>query len=1046
MKYPILFFWILVDSFMLCLCSLIDVEAQVLPDNTLPQNSRVIKKDNLIKIEGGSQRGQNLFHSFNSFSIIDNQTAHFNNSLFIKNIFSRVTSNKASMIDGTLKTNGTANLFFINPNGIIFGRNSSLETGGSFFGSTASSIIFDDNARFNTINPTQSLLTISAPIGLQFEKPSQAIRYQSTITQGLNEFVNPINRGLQVPDGKTLALLGGSVDVSGGLIFADKGNIELGSLNQGEQVRLVTQNQGWKVDYSNTLNFQDILFSERALVRSNGGDIQIRGKNVGIIGDAQIVSVATLNPGGDVFLNASQSLIMRGADTRLGTESIGTGDAGDVTVEAREIFISEGAFIDALPLSSGDGGDLKINANDLVELRGTSPDGSIPSGLFAEIGPQVAGNSGNLSIKTRKLRIIDGSQVSVVNSGLGDAGNIFINASDFVEIVQAKRPEVVIPTGIFAQVISQGDGGGIFIKTQKFTLLNGAQVSTGIFGSGKGGDISIKALDSVRLVGSAQFLGREFSSGLFSLVEFEGTGDAGNISVEAKQISTTSGAQITTSSRNIGNAGSISLKADSILFSGAGIEKTSGAFVSAQPGSIRDAGELKVTADDLTVENYAQLSAINSGIGNGGIIAIDVDILNIRDGGRVRATSLVTENAPTNNRGPGGSIMINASSSVNISGSTTFANQVINSTLSTEAQGTGRAGDITVNTSKLLVNNGGTISVSTLESGKAGEININANNLVFLSGEASGVFANTTGQGRGGDISVITDQFHIQDNATIDTRTTASGIGGNIFIKANRFEATQNGRLLTTTAGKKRAGNITLEIRDDLILKGQGSGLFANTGPNSSGPGGNIFIDPRTVSILNGAGIAVDSQGSGIGGNIFLEAGRLNLSNQAFISAETLNSQGGNIRLNIANLLLLQGRSNITATAGRNQNSGDGGNIDINALLIAAFPDENSDISANAFTGRGGNVTINTQGLFGLEARDEPTPLSDITASSEFGFSGEVTLNTPETDPDQGLVDLPTGLVRPQINQRCSPGAPVESSSSFINSGRGGLPPTKCAQ
>ena len=1019
------------------------VKAQIVPDNTLPERSEVIQENGILRIEGGSQFGENLFHSFHDFSVPDSQTAYFNNSRNVQAIFSRVTSGSVSQIDGTIKSNGSTDLFFINPSGIIFGPNSSLDIGGSFLASTASSVTFADGKNFSANSPTQSLLTVSTPIGLQFGQSPGAIRHESTANLVSNNFGVPIGGGLEVSQGKTLALIGGSIDVEGGLIFADRGNIELGSIAQNEQVQIVPSNQGWVVDFAETNSFQNIRLSDLAFVSASEGNIQIRGKNISLKDDAEIVSTTESRKGGNVFLGASQTLTMSGNNTRLATQSNGEGDAGDLTIQAKQVFIKQGAFVETPVSSSGRGGNLIVKASELVELSGTTSDGELPSGLFAEVNGM--GNGGTLSIKSKKIRILDGAQASVVNFGFGDAGKLIVEATDSVEIIEAKQPIGNFPTGLFAQVENQGDGGEISINTRQFILLNGSQVSTEVFGAGKGGDINLVALDSTELTGTLQRENGEFSSGLFALVAGNGTGDAGDILVKTQNLLALDGAQISTSSRNIGTGGSLSISADFVFLSGAstisGPDLSSGIFTSAEPGAIKDVGKLQIRARILTIENLAQISANNSGTGSGGILTIDVDTLNIRDGGRVRAASLVTNNATTNNRGPGGTLTINASNSVNISGSTTFADQIINSTLSTEAQGTGKAGNLLVNTNQLVVSNSGEISASTLDIGDAGTVTINSADLVSLSGDNSGIFASTTGQGRGGDITVSTNQFRIQDHAVIDARTTDEGTGGSIFINSNRFEATNNGQLLTTTEGRQRAGDITLEVRDDLTLEGQGSGLFANTGPNSSGPGGNIIIDPPTVNIRNGAGIAVDSQGSGIGGNISLEAGRLNLSNQAFISAETLNNQGGNIRLNIADLLLLQGSSTVSATAGRDQNSGDGGNIDINAPLIVAFPNENSDITANAFSGRGGNVTINTQGLFGLQARDELTPLSDITASSELGFSGNVTINTPETDPDRALVDLPVDIVRPQLTQRCSPGAPV-ASSSFFNSGRGGLPPS----
>ncbi|ELR99898.1 filamentous hemagglutinin N-terminal domain-containing protein, partial [Gloeocapsa sp. PCC 73106] len=152
------------------------VVAQIAPDNTLgDENSRVENRGNRDIINGGATRGENLFHSFREFNVEAGRGAYFENPAAIRNILSRVTGNNLSNIQGVLGVLGNANLFLINPNGIIFGPNARLDMNGSFFGSSANSIVFS-NFEFSTINPeAPPLLTINLPMGLTFRERAERI-------------------------------------------------------------------------------------------------------------------------------------------------------------------------------------------------------------------------------------------------------------------------------------------------------------------------------------------------------------------------------------------------------------------------------------------------------------------------------------------------------------------------------------------------------------------------------------------------------------------------------------------------------------------------------------------------------------------------------------------------------------------------------------------------------------------------------------------------------------------------------------------------------
>ena len=183
-----------------CLVSTSPARAQITSDGTL---STTVNSSNGrdFTINDGDRAGGNLFHSFGEFSVPTGGSAFFNNSATIENIISRVTGGSISSIDGLIRANGIANLFLLNPAGIIFGHNASLQIGGSFLASTADSLLFADGTEFSANPAAPPLLTINAPIGLNFRSNQPGVI---------------ANRG-NLAVGQDLTLSAGNLDLEGQL-------------------------------------------------------------------------------------------------------------------------------------------------------------------------------------------------------------------------------------------------------------------------------------------------------------------------------------------------------------------------------------------------------------------------------------------------------------------------------------------------------------------------------------------------------------------------------------------------------------------------------------------------------------------------------------------------------------------------------------------------------------------------------------------------------------------------------------------------------------
>jgi filamentous hemagglutinin family protein len=311
---------------------------------------------------------------------------------------------------------------------------------------------------------------------------------------------------------------------------------------------------------------------------------------------------------------------------------------------------------------------------------------------------------------------------------------------------------------------------------------------------------------------------------------------------------------------------------------------------------------------------------------------------------------------------------------------------------------------------------------------------------ISSSASAAGNNSDDTGIGNAGDIRITTGTLLLKDGGNISAFNGGQGSGGNIILdvanittfdgfalNTGSLSLVNGGQLNASIFGKGEAGSIIINARDAVDINGVGSngnsGIFSVVGATGVGKGGDITIQSEKLSVLN-AFIASSGAGLGNAGDININTDSVLLDAGA-IGADTNSTNGGNINLTAKDSLILRRGGNITTSAGFARAGGDGGNINIDARFIVAVPNENSKILANAFSGKGGSVNIKTQGIFGIEARPEPTDTSDITASSEIGVQGQVIIQEPNIQPEQGLVELPTQLVdvSNQMSQICPRGA-----------------------
>ena len=979
------------------------VNAQITPDITIPDRSVVTTNGENTEITGGTARGTNLFHSFVEFSVNTGNTAFFDNAASVDRIIGRVTGGNVSTIDGLIRANGSADLFLINPNGIIFGENAALDLGGSFVGSTADSINFGDGIEFSAVNPNDSLLTVNIPAGLQYGDGGDIV----VEGVGNNLFIDPdtniVDRsdrpqGLAVQSGKTLALVGGNVFLEGANLTASQGNIEIGGVSGGE-VALVTDELGWKLDYENSDTFQDIgLFDAASLEASgnSGGRIVLAGGLVSLFdGSAILADTQGDGLGGSLTITAADLEIDGEADNGF-TSSLfvnvdldATGNGGDLFLETGSLYIGSGSQVNVNTFGSGDAGTLTVTASE-IELFSVSSDESLFSGLYAQSGsPGVyegLGKGGNINVETETLILDDSAEISVNTFGDGDGGKIYVRAKD-IQLLGSFGFGGILSAG--ADFDSTGNGGNLEINTDTLFIADSSQAIVSTFGEGDAGNLIINA-NEVELNGSVD----GFASGIFASSEFEATGSGGNIEINTDLLLVTDGAQAIAATFGDGEGGDLTINANEVELTGTSEDGSPSAlFTAAQTDSTGKGGDLQIRTNLLSLTDSAQIAASTSGSGDAGNLDITAQEINLTGNNEFGASSILS-------------------------------NAFID---------TGNGGNIAIATDRLSVRDGATISASNFFSGteevepglgRAGNITIDANAIELGTGDRFSSITTSTNNLSGGDITLNADSLVLKNGSQITSESKGDGDGGSITANATNLGLVQGSFFSTSTEANGNAGSIELRT-STASLSNPDSGIFSEVGNAATGDGGSLDISTGELEISDNATVSANSQGLGRAGNIAIAADSLNLD-RGNITATSMQTGGGNLSLATDSLRL---NNNSLISTSVLDSTGGGGNIAIenSSFMIGR---NNSNIRADAVLGNGGNINITSQGLF-FDAS------SEITASSQFGVDGVVELNDLEFNK-RNIVSLPQRISTPEavIVSSC----PVPEQNTFSVTGLGGMP------
>ncbi|MBD2255151.1 filamentous hemagglutinin N-terminal domain-containing protein [Nostoc parmelioides] len=644
--------------------------AQVIPDATLPNNTTIKINGSAINIEGGTQLGNNLFHSLKDFSVLTGSTVHFNNASDIQNIITRITGGSVSNIDGLISANGTANLFLINPSGIVFGTNARLDIGGSLFATTADSLEFANGSEFSAVNPQQTLLTVDIPIGLRFNGNSGSITVQGT-GEGLKEpnavFIptipNDNSPSLSISQQQTLALLGNKIVLEGVNLISQGGNIELGSINSGS-VSLISNSVNWSFKYGGVSKFNDIDISKQALINASGnpgGFVQLHGANI-TLQDGSIILIQNLgdSPSGNININASASLVIEktsldgNISSSLLAESLNSGKAGDIRISTQKLSLQDGARINSTTYSDGSGGSVIIdtsNSLDLLPNRFANPfrRGDIINTLGSVTVSR--GNAGIVQVSTDKLYISDGGAIASSTFSSGNGNIVTVNANS-IEI-NGIKVERFAQSNIGSATFNSGNAGVVNINTSTLKIRDGGIVNSASLASGDAGSVNINARESVEVAGgtNSQFSFVSSSANtvneavrrIFNLPAIP-SGSSGDVIINTKNFNISQGAFVSVGNAGTGNAGNISITTNILKLEAGNINATT---TSGEGGNIN----LKAENVQLSDGFISATAGTNGSTGNGGNIAIETGALILQSNSQITANAF---------EGSGGNIKINS--------------------------------------------------------------------------------------------------------------------------------------------------------------------------------------------------------------------------------------------------------------------------------------------------------------------------------------------------------------------------------------------------
>jgi filamentous hemagglutinin family protein len=912
----------------------------------------------MIQASFGKTVGNNLFQSFNQFNLISSESATFAGPANIHNIVSRVTGGSPSSIDGQVNSDiQGANLFFINPFGVVFGQHAQISVSGSVAISTAHYLKMADGGRFNASLGGGDNLT-SAPIsafGFLNSNPAA---------------VSMANATLNAAPGQSFSVIAGDITLNGTQLSAPGGNVALFSARATGEVAYDVS--------APSAHFRDSTLADF-------GNITIQGSKV---------AIDSVQGGGKIAMQGGQVLITD--STTVSSSNQGSNVGGDIELTADALSVLNGALVVAQTVSSGDGGNVSVQSTDLT----IAGDNGVRNSSIRSNATSGTGNAGSLIVNTTNLSLTNGGTLNGNTTSAGRGAPITVNAEN---AIMSDPGTLDLASGIFESVISAtGNASDVNVNiTGTLTILNGGAISDTTFAAGNGGNLNVHA-GSLTIDGSGVpgiFTGIATDSNLGA------TGNAGDLTIAVDQaLNIVGGAEIISGTFSSGKGGNLNVHAGSLSIDGSAAPGLfTGISADTVSGATGDAGNLTVTVDHaLNIVGGGEIAARTFTNGNGGNIDVHAGSLSI-DGSGSFDTGIF---ASAFSSGNAGNLMITVDQAMSIVGG---------GTISTAAFSSGNGGSLELHVDqRLTIFGGGEITAATFSSGQAGDLSIHASSLLIDGSTApetfTGISVASFGTGAGGNLSIVADQkLKIAGVGDISADAFSSGNGGNITIDAGVLAIVGSSvpsfafiTAVSTSIGD--AGDITLHVGNFKMKKG-----FIGALSQFTGRAGSIeLVSQSDVQLSDHSKITVSAAENG--GDIKIRAPGLVSLIDSLISAAAGNT-GGNITIDP--IVLELRNSTISASAGSQ-----GGKIRLLTSFLdgpvktftpgsisLAF---NSSITATGGTSNG-TVNIASPALdLGSELITLPTSLVSAenqlrercTALLEGEFSSFISIGRGGTEPE----------------------------------------------